>query len=83
MVCQTCRAVGVQAGEAYKCRMTGEGKIYQEKQKGQVQCPECGKEIASWSLDIHHQNQNGVERGGEGQKDNKGARDRGNEPKKF
>ena len=36
MVCQPCWAVGVQADKAYKRRMTGEGRSYQERQRERV-----------------------------------------------
>ena len=36
MVCQPCWAVGVQADKAYKRRMMGEGRSYQERQREQV-----------------------------------------------
>ena len=38
VVCQPCRAVEVQADEAYKIRMTGEGQRYQERQQERILC---------------------------------------------
>ena len=46
VVFRPCRAVGVQADEAYKLRMTGEGQRYQERQRERVQCMECGEDLA-------------------------------------
>ena len=66
MVCQPFRVVEVQADEAYKIRMTGEGQRYQERQQEQVQCLECGKDLARGSLASHRQTQYGVARGGAG-----------------
>ena len=50
--------------------MTGEGQSYHERQNEQVQCTECGKDLARVSLDIHRQAQNGSEKGEEGKKGN-------------
>ena len=66
MVCQPYRVVGVREDEAYKRRMTGEGRSYQERQHEWVQCPECGNDLKRGSLAIHCQTQNGVSRGGGG-----------------
>ena len=83
VVCQLCRAVEVQAGEAYKRRITGEGKNYQERQRGWVQCTECGKDLARGLLAIHFQTQNGVERGGAGQRDHEGYGNGGDNTRTF
>ena len=53
MVCQLCRAVGIREDKAYKRQMMGEGQSYQERQREQVQCLECGKYLSRRSLDIH------------------------------
>ena len=71
IVCQACRVVGVQVDEAYKRRMMGEGRSYQERQRERVQFPYCGKDIARVSLDNHLQTHHGVGRGGAGQTENK------------
>ena len=47
MVCCPCQAVGTQSEAAYGRRMTGEGPSYWERQKGRVQCRECGEEMAT------------------------------------
>ena len=54
----------MRAEKAYTRRMTEEGRIFKERQQEQVLCPECGKELAKGSLVVHHQNQNGVAKGG-------------------
>ena len=46
MVCRTFRAARVRADKAYTRRMMGEGRIFKERQKDRVSCPECGKELA-------------------------------------
>ena len=46
MVCLPCQAAGNQLEVAYGRRMTGEGSSYRERQKGRVQCKECGEEMA-------------------------------------
>ena len=43
MVFRPCRAEGAQSEVAYGRRMTEEGPSYQERQKGRVQCKECGE----------------------------------------
>ena len=47
MVCRPCQASVTQSVAAYGRKMTGEGPTYQERQKEQVQCRECGKEVAA------------------------------------
>ena len=83
MVCQTCRLVGVQVDEAYKCSMTGEGRSYQERQRESVQFTECGKDIARGSLAIHRQTHHRVSRGGAGKKDYEGDGDGGDDTRMF
>ena len=46
MVCLPCQAARTQSEVAYEQRMTGEGPSYRERQKRQVQCKECVKEMA-------------------------------------
>ena len=50
---QLIQVVGTQLEAAYGMRMTGEGPIYRERQKGRVQCGDCGKEVAAGSLASH------------------------------
>ena len=59
----------------------GEGWSYQDMQQKRFQCTDFRKEIAKGSLAIHRQNQHGVERGGEGLKDDEGYG--GDEPRTF
>ena len=66
MVCQSGRVVGVWLDKAYKHRMTGEGRSYQERRRERVQCPECGKYLERRSLATRRQTQNVVARGGSG-----------------
>ena len=47
MVFRQCQAAGTQSEAAYGQRMTGEGTSYRERQKVQVQCRECGEEMAA------------------------------------
>ena len=55
MVCRPCRVAGVQADEAYTRRMTGEWRIFKERQREWVICPEYGKELEKGSLVTHRQ----------------------------
>ena len=66
MVCWPCRVTRVQAHKSYTRRMTGDGSILKEQQRDRVLCPECGNELANWSLVMHLQNQHGVAKGGLG-----------------
>ena len=43
--------------------MTGEGRIFKERQRERVSCPECGKELEKGSLETHLQTQHGVAKG--------------------
>ena len=81
MVCQPCRADGVWADKAYKRRMMGYGRSYQERHRERVRCTECGKDLARGSLDTHYQNHHGVVRGRSGQEDDDGSG--GGKPRKF
>ena len=49
----------VQSEEVYGRKMTGEGPTYQERQKEQVECEDCGKEMAAGSLESHRMIQHG------------------------
>ena len=68
MFCQTCRAVRVQADEAYKLRIMGEGQSYQERQHEMVQCLKYGKDLVMGSLDTHCQTLYSLERDEAGKK---------------
>ena len=50
MVCCPCQAEGTQMEAAYMRQMKGEVTSYQERQKGRVQCRECGEEMTAGSL---------------------------------
>ena len=63
VVCHPCRADGVRADKAYIRRMMGEGRSYKERQRGQVNYPECGKDLVRGSLSVHLQNNYGVYKG--------------------
>ena len=81
MVCQPCRAAGVQADEAYTQWMMGEGQSFKESQREQVLCPEYRKDLAKGSLVAHRQTQHGVAKGGLGQEGGKECG--GDEPRTF
>ena len=59
MVRCPCWEAGTQLEAAYRQRMTGEGPTYQERQKGRVQCRECGEDMAAVSLVGHNMTQHG------------------------
>ena len=59
MVCRPCQAAGTQLKAAYGRKMRGEGPTYQERQKEQVECGECGKEMAAGLLASHRMTQHG------------------------
>ena len=46
MVCRPFRAAGTQLEAAYRQRITVEVTYYRERQKGWVQCRECGEEMS-------------------------------------
>ena len=52
--------------KAYTRRMKGEGRIFKERQREWVLCPECGKDLSKGSLVTHRQTQHGVAKGGLG-----------------
>ena len=52
-VCNPCQAEGTQFEAAYGRRMMGAGTSYRERQRGQVQCKECGEEMELGSLAGH------------------------------
>ena len=49
MACQSLRLVRFRSDEAYKRLVTGEWWSYYERQREQVQCTECGNELARGS----------------------------------
>ena len=59
MVFQPCQVAGTQSEAAYGRKMAGEGPIYRERQKGQVECGECGKEMVAGSMASHWMTQHG------------------------
>ena len=59
MVCRPCQAAGTQSEVAYGKQMTGEGPSYRERQKGRVQCRECGEEMAAGFMAGHIKTQHG------------------------
>ena len=59
MACTLCSAAGNQSEEAYGQNMTGEEPTYWERQKDQVECEDCGKEMGTGSLASHLMTQNG------------------------
>ena len=61
--------------------MAGEVRNFKERQKEQVLCPECRKEMTKRPLVTHHQTQHGKEKGGFGLKGDEA--DRGDEPKTY
>ena len=54
----------VQSDEACTWRIKREGHIFKERQREQVICPKCGKELARGSLVAHLQTQHSVDKGG-------------------
>ena len=59
MVCLPYQAAGTQSEAAYGQRMTVEGPTYRERQKGRMQCRECGEDMATGSLAGHRMTQHG------------------------
>ena len=59
MVCHPCKETGTQLEAAYRWQMMGEGPSYRERQKGRVQCRECGEEMDSVSLAGHRMTHHG------------------------
>ena len=50
IVCRPCQAAGTHSEAACGRSIKGEGPTYWERQKGRVQCRDCGKEMAAGSL---------------------------------
>ena len=59
MVCRPSQATGTQSEAEYRQLMTGEGPSYRERNKGLVQCRECGEDMAVVSLAGHMMTQHG------------------------
>ena len=57
MICCPCQATGTQSDVAAGRQMMGEGPSYRERQRGRVQCTECGEEMALGLLAGHMQTQ--------------------------
>ena len=53
ITCRPCPAAGNQSEEAYGRKMTGEGPTYWERKTEQVECGDCGKDMAAGSLESH------------------------------
>ena len=53
VVCHPCLAARVRADKAYSRRMKEAGRINKKRQREQVNCPECGKDLARDILDAH------------------------------
>ena len=62
MTCIPCTSAGNQSEEAYGRKMTGEGLTFLERKREQVECRDCGKEVAAGSLDQHRMSQHGKAR---------------------
>ena len=50
MVCQPCPTPGGMSEVAYVQWVAGKGPTFQERQRMQVECPECGVEVKAGSL---------------------------------
>ena len=59
MVFRPCQAAGNQSEAAYGKLIMGEAPTYRERQKGQVQCRECGEEMAAGYVTGHMMTQHG------------------------
>ena len=59
MKCRPCPAAGNQLEVEYGRKMTGEGPMYRERHKERVECGDCGKGMATRSLEAHRMIQNG------------------------
>ena len=54
MVCHPCQAgEGNRTEEAYRRRITGEGRAYAERQRERMKCMECGEFLAVGSMSSH------------------------------
>ena len=66
MACKPCHMPVIIPVVAYERRATGTGPPYQERQRMQDQCLECGVEVAGGSLMTHHHIHIGVGQGYQG-----------------
>ena len=62
MTCRPCTSAVNQSEEAYVRKMMGEGFTFRERKREQVECRDCGKEVAAGSLDSHRMYQHGKAR---------------------
>ena len=60
MVCRPCQSSGTQPEVASAIRMAGEGPIYQERQRGRLQCKKFRKEMALGSMVGYMRMQHGM-----------------------
>ena len=63
MFCHPCQAARIRVDKAYTRWTTGAEITYKKGQQERVICRECGKDLVRGSLDVHCQNQHGVEKG--------------------
>ena len=80
MVFRPCQAAGHQQEAAYGRKMTGEGPSYWERQRGRIQCKECGEDMAIRLMAGHMPTQH--EREVKGRRC-WGAKTPGEEPQKY
>ena len=59
MVCRLCQSARTQSEMVYGIMITGAALLYRERQRGRIQCKECGEEMALGSLVGHMQTQHG------------------------
>ena len=54
IVCHSCQeGAGNRTKEAYRRRITGEGRSYAERQRERIECVECGELLAVGSMSSH------------------------------
>ena len=53
IVCHMCQGAGMQSEAEYGRQMAGSGTSYQDRQRVQVQCAECGEDMELGSLAVH------------------------------
>ena len=80
IVCHPCWVTRVRAYKNNNRRMTTVRRIYEERQRERVNCPECGNYLTRGSLDVHLQIKHSVAKGGPVQEGNRDVR--GNKPRK-
>ena len=62
MACRPFTTVGNRSEEVYGRLMAGEGLTFRERKRERVKCGDCGKEVATGSLDSHRMSQHGKAR---------------------